>query len=85
MRRTRPETTTIFPSDQVRGVKPVTLHDGRVTDNYSEEWLLECLARVIMSLPTLQQRREALEKVDRKQGLEYGAKLRGIIRALWNA
>lgn len=83
MARSKPETWVTHPTNIER--PPVTLHDGRIVDSWSDEWRTECHARVIMSLPTLQQRREALEKIDRKQGPEYGAKLREIIRALWSA
>jgi hypothetical protein len=81
LNRKRPEAFNTFPK---REPTPVTLHDGRVVDSYSEEWRLECEARAVIKMETLARRRDYLEHVDRKRGAEAGAQLRAIIRALWN-
>lgn len=79
----RPSTATIYPSSDVRGVKPVTLHDGRVVDSYSEDYRLECEARTVLRMETLQKRRDYLEHVERKRGLDAANKLRDVMMALW--
>jgi hypothetical protein len=61
----------------------VTLHDGRQVSNYSEEWRAECEARDVIDLPTLTQRRQYVELVERKRGAESARKLRALIRTLW--
>lgn len=80
-RRTQP--TTISPSEDARGIKPVTLHDGRVVDNYSEEWRLECEARAILKIPSLYDRRKHLEHVERRRGAEAVAKIKSMMLTLW--
>ena len=46
----------------------VTLIDGRQVDSDSEAWRHECEARAIAALPTLAQRREWLENLERRRG-----------------
>jgi len=79
----RPSKTTIFPSDEARGLKPVTLHDGRVVDNYSEEWRLECEARGIIKIPSLYARRKHLEEIERRRGTDAVAKIKAMMLSLW--
>lgn len=39
------------------GAREVTLHDGRVVSDYSEDWRAECEASMVLSLPTKEARR----------------------------
>lgn len=81
--RPRPETWTTAPSNEARGLKPVTLHDGRVVDNYSEEWRLECEARGIIKIPSLYARRKHLEEIERRRGTDAVAKIKAMMLSLW--
>jgi len=79
----RPDNWNTFPSPETRGIKPVTLHDGRVVDNYSEEWRLECEARTILKIPSLYNRRRHLEEIERRRGPEAVAQIKTMMLALW--
>lgn len=63
----------------------VTLHDGRQVDSASEDWRHESEARAIAALPTLAQRREWLEGIERKRGKAEADRLRATMKALWSA
>ena len=60
-----------------------TLHDGREVDSYSEEWRHECLARSVVAIRSVEQRREWLAAFEKRHGSEAAEKLRGTVRALW--
>ena len=62
---------------------PVVLVDGRIVDSWSEDWRHECEARHIANLPTLQQRREYLEVIERKRGGAECKRLKDTIRIIW--
>lgn len=62
----------------------VTLIDGREVDSESEEWRHECEARYIALRPTLVERRQYLEAVERKRGFEAANELRATMKLLWN-
>lgn len=63
----------------------VTLADGRQVRSDSQEWLFECEASYVLSLP-LPARRSFLEGVghDRKRGPAGRKELEDRVRALWS-
>lgn len=63
----------------------VTLIDGRQVDSASEEWRHECEARAIAARPTLAERREYLDLVERKRGHASADRLRETMKQLWKA
>lgn len=52
------------------------------TDTYSEEWRHECEARQVLKWG-LQERREYLQLVGSKRGIEARLKLEDKVRELW--
>lgn len=62
-----------------------TLHDGRQVDSASEAWRHECEARMVAERPTLEQRREYLDAVERRRGKAAADELRATMKALWSA
>lgn len=65
--------------------KLVLLHDGREVGNYSEEWRLECEAKFVVNMATLDKRRSYLSAVAEKRGNAESLKLQDRIRSLWNS
>jgi hypothetical protein len=63
--------------------KLVTLHDGREVGSYSEEWRLECEAKAVVRLPTLDRRRKYLDAVKEKRGTKAWNELQDRILSLW--
>jgi hypothetical protein len=63
----------------------VTLHDGRVVCNYCPDYKYECLARHVLSMPTVQERREFLAAWGQKHGNEAGTALADLVRSIWEA
>ena len=57
----------------------VTLRDGRVVSASSEAWRLECEARTILRR---KDRKEYLEKVREKRGVDAAVKLRNEMLAI---
>ena len=57
----------------------VTLRDGRVVSSSSEAWRLECEARTIL---TRKDRKEYLEKVRQKRGVDAAVELRNEMLAI---
>jgi hypothetical protein len=57
----------------------VTLRDGRVVSSSSEAWRLECEARTILRR---QDRKEYLEKVRQKRGVDAAVELRNEMLAI---
>ena len=49
----------------------VTLHDGRVDGSWSREWMIECEAKHLLTLP-LWKRREELDAREKKRGIKSG-------------
>lgn len=60
-----------------------TLHDGREVPSDSEEWRHECEARKVMTLPSVDARRDWIESVEKKRGKPAADRLRETVRALW--
>jgi hypothetical protein len=60
-----------------------TLHDGREVDSYSEEWKHETLARAVVAIKHVDQRRDWLAAFEKRHGAEAAEKLRATVRALW--
>jgi len=57
----------------------VTLRDGRVVSSNSEAWRLECEARTILKR---RDRKEYLEKVRQKRGVDAAVELRNEMLAI---
>ena len=57
----------------------VTLRDGRVVSSSSEAWRLECEARTILKR---RDRKEYLEKVREKRGVDAAVELRNEMLAI---
>ena len=57
----------------------VTLRDGRVVSSSSEAWRLECEARTILKR---KDRKEYLEKVRQKRGVDAAVELRNEMLAI---
>ncbi len=60
-----------------------TLHDGREVDSASPEWRHECLARSVVAIPDIEQRREWLAAFEKRHGTDAAEKLRATVKALW--
>lgn len=61
--------------------RDVTLVDGTVVSNYSREWMLECEARHLLTLP-LWKRRENLDALEKKRGVVSVNKLKEVMAAV---
>ena len=61
---------------------PITLRDGRIVCSKCEAWRLECEARHVLKLP---HRRDYLDEVRRKRGVEAYHDLRNEMLALQDA
>jgi len=59
----------------------VTLRDGRIVSSSSEAWRLECEARTILKR---RDRKEYLEKVRLKRGVDAAVELRNEMLAIKN-
>ena len=57
----------------------VTLRDGRIVSSNSEAWRLECEARTILKR---KDRKEYLEKVRQKRGVDAAVELRNEMLAI---
>lgn len=62
-----------------------TLLDGREVDSASEDWRHECEARAVAARPTLAERREYLDLVERRRGRAAAERLRETMKQLWEA
>lgn len=63
----------------------VTLHDGAVVGNYSVEWMLECEAKMICKMQTLEKRRQYLNAVKEKRGIESWKALSDRVASIWKS
>lgn len=63
-------------------MKPVTLHDGRVVDDYSEDYRHECEAITILKMPT-SVRESFIQKVGAKRGDIEARRLRNTVQSIW--
>ncbi len=59
----------------------VTLHDGRVVGSWSREWMLECEARHLLTLP-LWKRREELDAREKKRGVKSVEQLKAVMASI---
>ena len=59
----------------------VTLHDGRVVGSWSREWMLECEARHLLTLP-LWKRREELDAREKKRGIKSVEQLKAVMASV---
>ena len=64
--------------------RTVTLIDGRPVPSDSDEWRMECLARVLLALP-LDERRAWLGAVEKRRGETAANRLRAAMTALHQA
>ena len=58
-----------------------TLHDGRVVGSWSREWLIECEAKHLLTLP-LWKRRDELEERTKKRGARAVEELKKIMASI---
>ena len=59
------------------------LHDGTEVSSYSEAWRMECEARWILKLPSLDERRAWLQSLEKRRGLAHVDQLKATMRTLW--
>ncbi len=59
----------------------VTLHDGRVVGSWSREWMIECEARHLLTLP-LWKRREELDAREKKRGVKSVEQLKAVMASI---
>lgn len=64
-------------------MKVVRLHDGREVDTASEEWRHTCEAKSLLALPTLFERRRAIERIEQARGKPEADRLRATMTKLW--
>lgn len=62
-----------------------TLLDGRVVCHQCEDWRAECEARVVCDMPTLRDRRDYLERVEKARGAAAVDRLKRDIARQWSA
>jgi hypothetical protein len=65
------------------GDRQVALIDGSVVSNYSPEWRIECEARHVLAMPSIERRREYLAAIRKRRGDVAGKQLEDLVRALW--
>lgn len=59
----------------------VMLHDGRVVGSWSREWLIECEAKHLLTLP-LWKRRDELEERVKKRGQKTVDQLKAVMASI---
>lgn len=59
----------------------VTLHDGRVLGSWSREWMTECEARHLLTMP-LWKRRDELEERTKKRGAKSVEQLKAVMASM---
>jgi hypothetical protein len=59
----------------------VTLHDGRVVGSWSREWMVECEAKHLLTLP-LWKRREELDAREKKRGVKSVEQLKAVMASI---
>jgi hypothetical protein len=59
----------------------VTLHDGRVVGSWSRDWMLECEARHLLTLP-LWKRRDELDVREKRRGIKSVEQLKAVMAAI---
>lgn len=63
----------------------VTLHTGEQVASDSQEWLAECQAQRVLDMPTREDRREWLDKWEKRHGTPSRKALEARIVAIWEA
>ncbi len=61
----------------------VTLIDGTTVPSDSEPWRAECEARHVLTMPTVQARRDYLSGIQKRRGDAAYAALADLVRAVW--
>jgi hypothetical protein len=59
----------------------VTLHDGRVVGSWSREWMVECEARHLLTMP-LWKRRDELDAREKKRGIKSVEQLKAVMASI---
>jgi hypothetical protein len=59
----------------------VTLHDGRVVGSWSRDWMLECEARHLLTLP-LWKRRDELDVREKRRGIKSVEQLKAVMASI---
>lgn len=59
----------------------VTLHDGRVVGSWSREWMTECEAKHLLTLP-LWKRRDELDVREKKRGIKSVEQLKAVMASI---
>lgn len=59
----------------------VTLQDGRVVGSWSREWMTECEARHLLTMP-LWKRRDELEERTKKRGVKSVEQLKAVMASI---
>jgi hypothetical protein len=59
----------------------VTLHDGRVVGSWSRDWMLECEARNLLTLP-LWKRRDELDVREKRRGIKSVEQLKAVMASI---
>jgi hypothetical protein len=59
----------------------VTLHDGRVVGSWSREWMIECEAKHLLTMP-LWKRREELDAREKKRGVKSVEQLKAVMASI---
>lgn len=59
----------------------VTLHDGRVVGSWSREWMVECEAKHLLTLP-LWKRRDELDVREKKRGIKSVEQLKAVMASI---
>jgi hypothetical protein len=59
----------------------VTLHDGRVVGSWSREWMIECEAKHLLTLP-LWKRRDELDVREKKRGIKSVEQLKAVMASI---
>ena len=59
----------------------VTLHDGRTVGSWSREWLIECEAKHLLSMP-LNKRRDQLDARVKQRGAKSVDELKAVMASI---
>lgn len=67
------------------GARVVALADGTQVSNYSEAWRIECEARSVLRIRTLEARQDRLRLIEKKRGKRAADQIKDAMLAVWNA
>lgn len=62
-----------------------TLHDGRVVDDNSHDWRIECTALEVLKMPTSDARRAWLDNFEKVRGKHDADPIRERVRAIFES